>query len=316
MNKRILILGKTSQLGKSFEKLIKDTSYFSDIEKINSKIDNEYTNFNWEFDFISREDIDLTNIKSIYNFFKIRKFSGIINFAAYTAVDMAENKIDLAKQINHIAVQVLAEISAKQNIPLIHISTDYVFNGKTTKPFTESDKTDPINVYGLTKFCGEEAIIATECKGAIIRTSWLYSEYGKNFLKTILTLAKKKKTIDVVSDQIGSPTYAKNLSKLILNIFSYKEKFEILNTQLNIYHFSDNGFCSWYEFAKEIIRLSNLSCKIKSIETIEHPTLARRPHYSVLDNKKIKHYIPSFESLHWRDSLKNCMQELKKSSFY
>lgn len=316
MNKRILVLGKASQLGKSLEKLLKDIPNFFDIENFNSKIEDKYNIYNWEFNFISREDLDLSNIKSINNFFNIHKFSGIVNFAAYTSVNMAENKVDLAKQINHIAVQKLAEISAKQNIPLIHISTDYVFNGKTTKPFAESDKPDPINVYGLTKFNGEEAIIDSGCNGAIIRTSWLYSEYGKNFLKTILTLAKTKKSIDVVRDQIGSPTYAKNLAKAILEMFSYKETFEILNTQLNIYHFSDNGCCSWYEFAKEIIQLSNLSCKVKSIETIEHPSIAKRPHYSVLDNKKINNYISSIERLHWRDSLNNCIQELKKNNFY
>jgi dTDP-4-dehydrorhamnose reductase len=300
MNKSILVIGKNGQLGQSLFKVIEDNS-------LKSKPDN------WNFKFISRDELDLSNLKSIKEFFYNQKFSVIINFAAYTSVDKAESDIDLANQINHLAVAELAEVAKNQEIPLIHISTDYVFHGQEFKTYIESDNTDPVNVYGLTKLKGEQSLIASGCTGAIIRTSWLYSEYGKNFVKTILGLGKKLDNINVVNDQVGSPTYAINLARLILTILNKQQTINILNSQLNIYHFSDEGICSWYDFAKTIFKLSDIKCEVNPVKTKDYPSKAKRPNYNVMSKKKIKQHFPDFAIQHWKDSLINCLTEIKKN---
>lgn len=303
MNKNILVIGKNGQLGQSLFKVIENCT-------VNSMPNN------WIFNFISRDELDLSNLKSIKEFFHHQKFSVIINFAAYTSVDKAENDIELANQINHLAVAKLAEVAKNQEIPLIHISTDYVFHGQEFKSYTETDNTDPQNVYGLTKLKGEQSLIASGCKGAIIRTSWLYSEYGKNFVKTILNLGKENDNIDVVSDQVGSPTYAINLAKAIFTMLNKQQTIKILNSQLNIYHFSDEGICSWYDFAKTIIKISNINCEVNPVKTKDYPSKAKRPNYNVMNKNKIKQHLPDFEIPHWKESLVNCLIEIRKTEIH
>lgn len=303
MTKRILVIGKTSQLGQSLLKIIGNNS---------TKLISSNLNFN----FITRSELDLCNLKTIKEFFYDQKFSVIINFAAYTLVDQAESEIEMANQINHLAVAQLAEVANKQKVPLIHISTDYVFNGQKFKLYIETDKAHPLNIYGSTKLKGEQSLIASGCTGAIIRTSWLYSEYGKNFAKTMLKLGKQRDSISVVNDQFGTPTYAVNLARIILKLLSQKQTTEVLKSKLNIYHFSDEGECSWYDFAKAIFDICDISCKITPVKTKDFPTKAKRPYYSVLDKTKIKNQLPDFIIPHWHESLKICLSEIENLNNY
>lgn len=298
MGKRILVIGKNGQLGKSLLKVILDNTMKLKVS-------------NWDFNFIARDELDLSNLKKIKEFFHCQKFSGIINCAAYTSVDKAESDIELADQINHLAVAQLAEVAKNQDIPLIHISTDYVFHGQEFKSYKETDKTDPQNIYGLTKLKGEQSLISSGCTGAIIRTSWLYSEYGKNFVKTMLDLGKEHDSIRVVSDQVGSPTYATNLANAIITMLNKNQTIKILNSQLNIYHFSDEGICTWYDFAKAIFKICDINCEVNPIATKDYPSQAKRPNYNVMNKSKIKQYLPDFVIPHWRESLINCLSEIE-----
>ena len=299
MNKNILVTGKNGQLGCSIKKILKETSQ---IYKINPN----------NFVFVSRDEIDFTNRNSISKYFLDKNFSVIINCAAFTSVDKAESDFDLAEKINHHAVAQLAEIAKNQNIPLIHISTDYVFKGHPSKHYVETDETKPLNTYGLTKLKGEQAVIASGCNGAIIRTSWLHSEFGNNFVKTILKLSEKKNNITVVFDQIGSPTYATNLAKVLLIMITNKQTINVLNSQLNIYHFSDGGHCSWYDFAKAICDLSNINCQVNPVETKNFYSQAERPLYNVMNKNKIIQHIPELVIPHWKDALVKCLTEIRK----
>ena len=310
MTKRILVTGKNGQLGNSLQKVLNNL-FFS------SKKFSDYNNFELNghsFIFVSRDNLDLSNLESIKYFLENNQFKGIINCAAYTSVDKAESDIMTAEQINHHAVAQLAEFARISSIPLIQISTDYVFHGRLSKPYDETDDTNPQNIYGHTKLKGEKAMIESGCTGAIIRTSWLHSEFGNNFVKTILNLGKGQKSLNVVNDQIGSPTYATNLAKLLLTIFSGHRSTQILNTKLNIYHFSDDGICSWYDFAKAIFDLSNISCKVNPLETKDCQSIAKRPLYNVLNKRKIRDYLPELEIQHWRDALRKCLIEINKKS--
>jgi dTDP-4-dehydrorhamnose reductase len=187
----------------------------------------------------------------------------------------------------------------------VHISTDYVFNGKGTQPYKEEDETAPVSVYGLTKQAGEQAVFASGCKAVIIRTSWLYSEYGTNFVKTIFRLGKEREQLNIVSDQIGSPTYARDLAEAIIQIILQKEK--ILRTE--IYHYSNEGIVSWYDFAVEIMRLGKFKCNLLPIPTEQYPTPATRPCYSVLNKEKIKSHF-AITIPYWKDSLEACMKNI------
>ena len=265
------------------------------------------------FTFVSRNELDLSIPDSIKGFFnQNQQFSGIINCAAYTDVDKAESNEVLAEQINHLSVGQLAEIAKKKAIPLIHISTDYVFNGQAIKPYLETDETDPINVYGLTKLKGEKVLKETGCLGAIIRTSWLYSEFGNNFVKTMLRLASKRDSVDVVTDQVGGPTYALNLAKVLLSIHYNHQTNEIMNSQLNTFHFTDEGFCSRFDFAKTIFGINKINCIVNPVKTKDYFSQARRPHFNVMSNAKIKKYLPNLEVHNWRESLISCLTEIKK----
>lgn len=312
MIKRVLITGKNGQLGQSLQKLVEDSSLLLGMTA------------GMVFTFVGRDELDLTCSEPIGAFFNNQRFDAIINFAAYTAVDKAESEPKLADQINHIAVAQLAEIAKQQAIPLIHISTDYVFNGQGFMPYVETDSTDPQNVYGLTKLKGEQSILASGCTGAIIRTSWVYSEFGSNFVKTMLRLGKERDSLNVIFDQVGTPTYATDLAEAILTFLrhsvldaEFSKVIEIPNQDrhdgvMNIYHYSNEGVCSWYDFAKAIFECSAIDCEVNPIETKDYPTPAKRPHYSLMNKAKIKQ-IPGLVVPYWRDSLKTCLKELEVS---
>lgn len=312
MTKPILVIGKSGQLGRTLQKVLQNLSNTFKSKPYLIEHGEKLNKSDLNFIFVERNELDLLNLETINSFFQNDKFYAIINCAAYTSVDEAEINIELAEQINHIAVAKLATISKNQDIPFIHISTDYVFGGKAYKPYEEKDVTEPLNTYGLTKYKGEKVIAESGCNGAIIRTSWLYSEFGNNFVKTMIGLGKERESINVIDDQVGSPTYAKNLANLLLTILYRDRTNKILNSQLNIYHFSDEGACSWYDFAKSIFKISNISCKINPVKTVDFPSRAKRPQNNVMSKTKIKKYIPDLVIPHWHDSLINCLIEIKK----
>jgi len=287
---RILITGKNGQLGKSIYKLVSEKKHD-----------------NW-FIFTGRKELDFSDESNINHYFDNHdKFDIVINCAAYTAVDKAEEEQDLVNQVNNLAVKRLAQIVHEQQAILIHISTDYVFDGKSNKPYLEMDATNPINIYGKTKLAGEKALQEVMPTNAIIiRTSWVYSEYGNNFVDTMLKLGVKRSELNVVSDQIGSPTYAGDLAGAVLKIVdNTAHQNKLLKT--NVYHYSGQGECSWFEFAKEIFRLSNISCKVNSVKSDFYPTVALRPKNTVLDKKKIIREF-ELEIPNWKNSLHDCIE--------
>ena len=299
---RILVTGKNGQLGRSIQKIIN--------EQGNSPRSNNEQQVN-DFVFVGREELDLSSENNInYYFNNNDKFDIIINCAAYTQVDKAEKESELANQINHLAVKQLAKIANQQKAKLIHISTDYVFDGESDNPYTETDKTNPINVYGKTKLAGEKALQkAIPTNAIIIRTSWVYSEYGNNFVKTMLKLGKEKDEISVVSDQIGSPTYATDLANAILEIIKNKE-FREEDQTTQIYHYSNEGEISWYEFAKEIFKIAKIDCKVNPITTLQYPTPAKRPKCTLMDSDKfVKKY--NANTYNWRSSLMKIQENIK-----
>ena len=292
---KVLVTGKNGQLGQSIKKIV-------DEKKI--------TNLsNYNFTFIGREELNLEYIDSIRSYFDVNEFNIIINCAAYTKVDKAEENQKQANLINHTAVKELATIAKTKNIKLIHISTDFVFNGLNNKPYTENDATSPLNIYGETKLAGEKAVMSiSKSNSLIIRTGWLYSEFGNNFVKTILNLAKKNDALDIVSDQFGTPTYAYDLAFLILYIIT-TDKFLENNKSSEILHYSNEGKSSWYDFAKEIIGISGINCQLNPIGAKDYPLAAKRPNYSILSSKKVsEEYDVSIK--HWKEALKICLKNL------
>ena len=290
MLKSILVTGANGQLGNELREL----------SALHSRC---------AFTFIDRDELDLCNSENIRAYFTDKTIDVIINCAAYTAVDKAESEQALARAINTTAVDTLARIAKEKAISLIHISTDYVFDGKNFKPYSEADTPHPQGIYGQTKLDGEEAMLAINpANSIIIRTSWLYSSFCNNFVKTMLRLGKEREELGVIYDQVGTPTYAKDLAQVILSIIQHP----ILKAQktTEIYHFSNEGVCSWYDFAKTIFELSDIHCTVKPIETIDYPTPAKRPHYSLLNKAKIK---KTYEITipYWKDSLQACLDVLK-----
>ncbi|MDD2384979.1 MAG: dTDP-4-dehydrorhamnose reductase [Sulfurospirillaceae bacterium] len=257
------------------------------------------------FIFPTKDMLDITEEKAIDTFLNQNKIDIIINCAAYTAVDNAETETTLADSINHYAVQTLALYAKNNAIKLIHISTDYVFNGQNFKPYTEEDMTAPQNSYGVSKLAGEKAMQAINpTNSLIIRTSWLYSGFGSNFVKTMLKLGHQKESLRVIYDQVGTPTYAADLAKTILDILP-----QINNKTIEIYHYSNEGVLSWYDFAKEIMKMAKLTCKVFPIETKDYPTAAKRPYYSILNKSKIKNDF-KVDIPYWKDSLDACLRKL------
>jgi len=284
----ILITGSNGQLG-------------SELQRLNDR----FAMLNYRSFFTTSQELDITDFDLVKKYTIDNQIKIIINCAAYTAVDKAQSQQELADKINHLAVKNLALISKENGIKLIHISTDYVFDGTNFKPYTEDDTTNPQSVYGQTKLDGEKALIETNpLNSIIIRTSWVYSSFGNNFVKTMLKLGKEKESLGVIFDQVGTPTYAADLAKAILDILP-----QINNSNVEIYNYSNEGVLSWYDFAKEIMKMAKIDCIINPIETLQYPTPAKRPHYSLLNKSKIKKefgiIIP-----YWKDSLDTCLKEL------
>ncbi|NTW31415.1 MAG: dTDP-4-dehydrorhamnose reductase [Bacteroidetes bacterium] len=285
---KILITGSKGQLGSEIREL--STNYK-----------------NLSFTFTDIEELNITNYNELNIYFQKNKFDTIINCAAYTAVDKAETDKESASLLNKNSVNFLSEFASSQNALLVHISTDYVFDGRNCKPYLETDLTNPKSFYGKSKLDGEVEVIFQSKKAMIIRTSWLYSSYGTNFVKTILKAAKEKGELKVVSDQIGTPTYARDLAKAILNIlpvYNTENKFEIFN-------YSNEGATSWYDFAKEITEIAGIKCSISPIETKDYHTPAVRPFYSVLNKSKIKNQF-NITIPYWKDSLKECIKKISE----
>jgi dTDP-4-dehydrorhamnose reductase len=286
----ILVTGRSGQLGQSLK-----------------SIANQYHDY--VFTFADRADLDLSNEHAIHVYFQQHHVDLIINCAAYTAVDKAESEPTLADQINHLAVKQLAEIAKHQNTKFIHLSTDYVFNGQQYRPYIETDEVEPRSVYGQTKLKGEQALLAAlPINGLIIRTSWVYSEYGNNFVKTMLRLGQERDSLNVIFDQVGTPTYAHDLAEAIMAIVNTKT-FNTAEFASELYHYSNEGVCSWYDFAKTIFELSKIDCKVSPIETKDYPTPAIRPHYSLLNKAKIKQQY-AITIPYWKDSLHTCLSQL------
>ena len=281
----ILVTGSNGQVGSEIKELSQDYSY--------------------NFFFTDRNNIDITSKDSIKEFCQTNSINVIINCAAYTAVDKAELDHQNADLVNRKAVKKLALVSQELNIKLIHISTDYVFDGKNFKPYVEEFQTNPQSIYGKTKLDGENELInINPLNSIIIRTSWVYSYYGNNFVKTMLRLGKEKEELGVIFDQVGTPTYAKDLAITILNIVP-----QIENSKVEIYNYSNEGVLSWYDFAKEIMKMAKLNCKINPIETYQYPTPAKRPHFSLLNKSKIKSKF-NLEIPYWKDGLDDCLKRL------
>ncbi|MBY7734759.1 dTDP-4-dehydrorhamnose reductase [Francisella philomiragia] len=286
----VLVTGSSGQLGSELKELV-----------FSSKLEIQ----NYTFIFADSKLLDITEHESVRRFIIDNSIGAIINCAAYTAVDKAETDIEMADKINHLAVANIAMVAKEHGVKLVHISTDYVFDGQNYKPYIEADVTNPQGVYGATKLAGEQAILDINPKNSIIiRTSWVYSYYGNNFVKTMLRLGRERDSLGVIYDQVGTPTYAKDLAKSILDIL-----LRIQNSKLEIYNYSNEGVASWYDFAKEIMDIANISCQVNSIETKDYPTPAKRPHYAVLNKSKIKSDF-DIELPYWKDSLKDCVTRI------
>ncbi len=280
----ILITGSKGQLGNEMQ-----------------QISLQYPKFNYIFTDI--DELDICDKISLNAFVNKNSINFIVNCAAYTAVDKAETDIELCYKINSEAVRNIAEVAEINDIKVIHISTDYVFDGTNYLPYSENQEVSPATVYGKSKLAGELALIE-KCKNAIIiRTSWLYSSYGNNFVKTMLKLGTERDSLNVIFDQIGTPTYAADLAKAIMEILSAESFIS------GIYHYSNEGVCSWYDFTKSIHRLAGINCNVKPIETKDYPTITPRPHYSVLNKFKIKSNY-GINIPHWEESLANCLKKI------
>jgi dTDP-4-dehydrorhamnose reductase len=287
---RVLITGSNGQLGSEIKELA------ANYKKI---------------DFFCKDlpDLDICNFNLLQSFITENNINAVINCAAYTAVDKAEEDAEIAERVNSMGVSNLVNALDKVNGKLIHISTDYVFDGDHFSPYKESDPVNPIGVYGETKRAGELAVINSDIDSIVIRTSWLYSSYGNNFVKTMLRLGNEKENLGVIFDQVGTPTYARDLAKTCLEILAGANSVKI-SKDGNLYHYSNEGVASWYDFAISIMELGGENCKVKPIQTKDYPTLAKRPQYSVLNKFKIKTDF-KIEIPYWRDSLKDCIEKIK-----
>ena len=281
---KILVTGSNGQLGNELKEL-------------------SFAYPQYKFVFFSREKLPLNDSTSVEKFFREYEPAFLINCAAYTAVDKAESEKEQANEINGTAVGFLAEMCKKTGTKLMHISTDYVFNGNASSPLKESDDVDPVNAYGASKLLGEQLALQKNPDAIVIRTSWVYSFYGKNFVKTMIRLMNEKENISVVSDQVGSPTYAADLAEAVMLVIS-SDKWKG-----GIYNFSNEGVISWYEFANEIKELIGSACVVNPVTTSQFPTPAKRPKYSVLDKTKIQQTF-GIQPKDWKESLKVCIGKL------
>lgn len=281
----ILVTGANGQLGNEMQVLAREnlqhTYFFTDVQ-----------------------ELDICDEQAVYAYVSEHKIDIIVNCAAYTAVDKAEDNVELCDKLNNIAPGYLARAAQANGAAMIQVSTDYVFDGTAHIPYTEEEPTCPASVYGSTKLAGEQNVMDHCEKAMVIRTAWLYSIYGNNFVKTMIRLGQERDSLGVIFDQIGTPTYANDLAQAI---------FAAINKGIvrGIYHFSDEGVCSWYDFTVAIHRLAGIaSCKVKPLHTADYPAKAPRPHYSVLDKTKIKDTF-GIEIPHWEESLKRCINQLR-----
>lgn len=255
------------------------------------------------YHFTDVAELDICDIEAIERYVVDHAIDCIVNCAAYTNVNKAEEDTELCDKLNHLAPANLARVAAKHQIGLIHVSTDYVFNGEHYVPYKEDEPTCPNSVYGATKLAGEQAILSIHPEAVVIRTAWLYSTFGNNFVKTMLRLGSEREELGVVFDQIGTPTYARDLARTIQHIM-------VKGVVPGIYHYSNEGVCSWYDFTKMIFALGGITtCQLKPLHTDEYPTPAARPHYSVLDKTKIKQTY-GIDVPYWVDSLRECISSV------
>ena len=283
--KNILITGANGQLGNEMQMLSEENS--------------EYTYF-----FTDVAELDICNKQAVMDFVRTNDINVIVNCAAYTAVDKAEENVKLCTKLNADAVGYLAEAAEANQSEFIQVSTDYVFDGTAHVPYQETDPTCPNSAYGSTKLAGEQNALRLCSRAMVIRTAWLYSTFGNNFVKTMIRLGKERDSIGVIFDQIGTPTYARDLARVIFTAIRQ-------GVVPGVYHFSNEGVCSWYDFTKAIHRLAGITdCKVNPLHTEEYPTPAKRPHYSVLDKTKIKNTY-HIEIPYWMDSLQSCIAELE-----
>ena len=288
-NKTILITGANGQLGNEMQAIAASSS-------------------NYNFLFTDKEELAIDDLNALQEFFKIQPIDFCVNCAAYTAVDKAESEMELANRINGLAVGYLAAVCKENNSGFIHISTDYVFDGAADSPYVENHPVNPVNAYGTTKLNGEVLAQQNNPTTIIIRTSWVYSFFGNNFVKTMLRLMKERESLNVVSDQLGCPTYAADLAAAIMKII------ESNSTEKNIagiYHYSNRGVTNWHEFAMAINELSGSNCVVNPIATSQYPTPAKRPQYSVMDTSKIQQTF-NLQIPEWKESLKICIDKLLK----
>ena len=287
---RILITGSNGQLGSEIKELAANYK---------------------KADFIFKDlpELDICDFEALQAFIIDHNINAVINCAAYTAVDKAEEETIIAKKVNYEGVLNIVNALQAVNGKLIHISTDYIFDGNHFLPYKESDPVSPIGVYGETKRAGELAVINSDLDSIVIRTSWLYSSYGNNFVKTMLRLGNEKENLRVIFDQVGTPTYARDLAKTCLDILCGDSSVNISKNG-NLYHFSNEGVTSWYDFTISIMELGGVNCKVKPIQTKDYPTLAKRPQYSVLNKSKIKTDF-KIQIPYWKDSLKDCIDKIK-----
>ena len=271
-----LVTGANGQLGTALQTMLQDKA-----------------------EYIDREDLDLTDEAAVKAFLQNNDYEYIINCAAYTAVDKAEADAENAHKVNALAPLYLAKYGKR----IVHISTDYVFDGNNCKPYNEDDTPHPVSVYGKTKLEGEKNVLANADTAIIIRTAWLYSPHGGNFVKTMRKLGAERENLNVVFDQVGTPTNAYDLAEAIVKALP-----QIKSGEKEIYHFTDEGVCSWYDFAREIMEQSKLNCKVHPIESKDYPTPAHRPHFSVLNKAKIKTRF-KIEIPHWKEGLVKCLQQ-------
>ena len=283
--KNILITGANGQLGNEMQMLSEENS--------------EYTYF-----FTDVAELDICNKQAVMDFVRTNDINVIVNCAAYTAVDKAEENVELCTKLNADAVGYLAEAAEANQSEFIQLSTDYVFDGTAHVPYQETDPTCPNSAYGSTKLAGEQNALTLCSRAMVIRTAWLYSTFGNNFVKTMIRLGKERESLGVIFDQVGTPTYARDLARAIFAAICQ-------GVVPGVYHFSNEGVCSWYDFTKAIHRLAGITaCQVKPLHTEEYPTAAKRPHYSVLDKTKIKNTY-HIEIPYWMDSLQSCIAELE-----
>lgn len=288
---KILVTGANGQVGQELKAL---ATVFPD----------------FQFVFTGKNDLDITDAEAVNSIFTTHQFHYCINCAAYTAVDKAESEPESAYRINVEGVKNLAKSCRENKVHLFQLSTDYVYHGKQNTPYRETDPTNPQSIYAHTKRIGDEVAEQISPFYTIIRTSWVYSTFGHNFVKTMIRLGMEKGELNVVADQVGTPTYARDLAKTLLTIIQKVEKGAVEKSKLTgIFHYSNEGQTNWAEFAKTIFRIKKIACKVSEIETAAYPTPAKRPPFSVLDKTKIKTTF-GVEIPRWEDSLKDCLRQL------